>query len=458
MSMNASKVSEKHGNYLFSNKDLIHLFLPLVIEQVLERMVGLADSMMVAQVGEAAVSGVSLIDFIVALLISIFGALATGGAVVAGQYMGNKQMDEARHSASQLVWFVGAVSLGITALVYLAKPFILNVLFGKITAEVYNHAGIYLMFTGASIPFLALYSAGAAIFRTMGNSKLPMKIMLAVNILNVAGNAVLVLGFKMGTAGIAIPTLISRTLAAIIVLSLALNKKNELYLKKEFKPQYEAPMIKRILKVGLPFGIENGLFHFCRVLVLSLISTFGTASLAAYSVTNSISVFTTILGLAVNLGMTTIISRCVGLGDFDQTRYYHKKIIGIVYILHFVMNGLLLLLLPFILRIYNLSDETAAMTTTLLIWQVIFSVFVWPLGFTQPVTFRAAGDAKYPMYVNIASTFMLRIAMAYVLGGFLGLGLYGAYFAMFLDWILKAVLYTVHYVRKSWTRFRLIED
>jgi putative MATE family efflux protein len=443
-------------HYLFSNKDIFYLFLPLVIEQVLERLVGLVDSMMIAQVGEAAVSGVSLIDFIVALLISIFGALSTGGAVVAGQYMGNKQLDEARRSANQLVWFLGAVGLAVAVLVYTAKPLILKVLFGQITAEVYNHANIYFLITGVSIPFLALYSTGAAIFRTMGNSKLPMKVMLTMNILNVVGNAVLVFGFKMGTVGIAIPTLVSRVLAAVIVLSLALNKKNDLYLEKGFKPRYEAPVINRILKVGLPFGIENGLFHFCRILVLSLISTFGTASLAAYSVSGSIGIFTTILGLAINLGMTTIISRCVGLGDFDQTRYYHKKIIGIVFAAHFILNSLLILVLPFILRIYNLSDEATAMTTQFVILQAVFSVFVWPLGFVQPVTFRAAGDAKYPMIVNILSTFIMRIAMAYVLGGFLGMGAFGAYLAMFLDWILKAILYTIHYVRKSWTRFRLV--
>jgi putative MATE family efflux protein len=454
--MYASKVLNKQENYIFSNKDLFRLFLPLVIEQVLERLVGLADSMMVAQVGEAAVSGVSLIDFIMALLISIFGALATGGAVVAGQYMGNKQMNEARRSANQLVWFVGVVALAVMALVYAAKPLILNVLFGQISADVYDHANIYLMITGASIPFLALYSAGAAVFRTMGNSKLPMKIMLAMNILNVAGNAVLVLGFKMGTAGIAIPTLVSRVLAALIVITLALNKKNDLHLDKNLKPPYDSGMIKKILRVGLPFGIENGLFYFGRVLVLSLISTFGTASIAAYSVTGSIAIFTTILGLAINLGMTTIISRCVGLGDFEQTRYYHKKIIGIVYGAHFVMNGLIVLLLPFILRVYNLSEAANAMTSRLVIWQALFSVFVWPLGFVQPVTFRAAGDAKYPMIVSILSMFAMRIVMAYVLGGFLGMGVFGVYIAMFMDWILKAVLYTIHYVRKSWTRFRLV--
>jgi putative MATE family efflux protein len=454
--MMIARVLKTPPNYLFSNKDLFKLFLPLVIEQCLERLVGLADSMMVAQVGEAAVSGVSLVDFIIMLLISIFGALATGGAVVAGQYMGNKQMDESRRAANQLVWFTGTVALLIMALIYLAKPLILKVLFGQITQEVYNHANIYLNITGASIPFLALYSAGAAIFRTMGNSKLPMKIMLAMNILNVAGNAVLVLGLRMGTVGIAIPTLVSRALAAIIIITLALRKKNDLHLEKSLKPRYDIPMIRRILKVGLPFGIENGLFHFGRVLVLSLISTFGTASMAAYSVTGSIAIFTTILGLAINLGMTTIISRCVGLGDFDQTRYYHKKITGIVYAAHFVMNGLIVLLLPFILRIYNLSEAATAMTTQLVIWQAVFSVFVWPLGFVQPVTFRAAGDAKYPMTVSILSMFFMRIVMAYVLGGFLGMGVFGAYLAMFLDWIVKAVLYTVHYIRKSWTRFRLI--
>ena len=213
---------------LFTNQDLFKLFLPVIIEQFLEYLVGLADSIMVAHVGESAVSGVSLVDFVMALLISLFAALSTGGAVIAGQYMGRKQMEESREVANQLVWFSGAISVIIMVIIYLAKPFILNSLFGTITDDVRRDANTYLMITAVSIPFLALYNAGAAIFRTMGNSKLPMKVMLYMNIAHAVGNAILIYGFNFGTEGVAIPTLITRIAAAVIIITLALNKKQSI--------------------------------------------------------------------------------------------------------------------------------------------------------------------------------------------------------------------------------------
>jgi len=221
------------------------LFLPLIIEQFLEYIVGLLDSIMVAHVGEAAVSGVSLVDFVMALLISLFAALSTGGAVIAGQYMGKKQMKESREAVDQLVWFVGIFSIIIMVIIYLIKPLILNGLFGQITDEVRGDANTYLMITAISIPFLALYNVGAAIFRTMRNSKLPMKVMLAMNIAHAVGNAILIYGFNFGTAGVAIPTLITRIAAAVIIITVALNKRNSLYIKKSLNHKFNWPMIKK---------------------------------------------------------------------------------------------------------------------------------------------------------------------------------------------------------------------
>lgn len=441
---------------LFTNRDLFKLFLPLIIEQFLEYLVGLADSIMVSYVGESAVSGVSLVDFVMALLISLFAALSTGGAVIAGQYMGKNQMKESKEAVNQLVWFAGVTSVIITVIVYLVKPLILNGLFGQITDEVRRDANTYLMITAVSIPFLALYNAGAAIFRTMGNSKLPMKIMLVMNIVHAVGNAILIYGFHFGTAGVAIPTLISRIAAAVIIIALALNRNQAIYIKKSLKHKFNWPMIKKILSIGVPYGLENGLFFFGRIIVLSLVATFGTAAIAANAVSGTIVMFQVLPGMAIGLGLTVIISRCVGAGDYEQAKYYTKKIMGIVYAAHVVSCILVLALLPSIMNVYGLSETATALTKQNVWWHGIFMVVIWPLAYTLPVTFRASGDAKFPMMVGILSMFFCRIALAYILGIHFNMGMFGTWVAMFIDWIVKAVIFIYRYISGKWTKFHAI--
>lgn len=441
---------------LFTNRDLFTLFLPLIIEQFLEYMVGLADSIMVANVGESAVSGVSLVDFVMALLISLFVALATGGAVIAGQYVGRKRMEESREAADQLVWFVGAVSIIIMVIIYLIKPFILNGLFGQITDEVRRDADIYLMITAISIPFLALYNAGAAIFRTMGNSKLPMMVMLAMNIAHAVGNAILIYGFHFGTEGVAIPTLLSRIAAAVIIITLAFNKKQSIYIKKSLKHKFNWSMIKKILGIGIPYGLENGLFFMGRIIVLSLVATFGTAAIAANAVSGTIVMFEVLPGMAIGLGLTVVISRCVGAGDFEQGKYYTKKVMAIVYVAHVVSCALVLALLPVILNVYGLSETATSLTTQIVWWHAAFTVLIWPLAYTLPVTFRATGDAKFPMVVGILSMFFCRIALAYLLGIYFNMGMFGTWVAMFIDWIVKAIIFVRRYISGKWTKFHAI--
>ncbi len=441
---------------LFTNGDLFKLFLPVIIEQFLEFLVGLADSIMVAYVGESAVSGVSLVDFVMALLISLFAALSTGGAVIAGQYMGKRQMKESREAADQLVWFAGAFSIIIMVIIYLAKPLILNGLFGQITDEVRRDANTYLMITAISIPFLALYNAAAAIFRTMGNSKLPMKVMLAMNIAHAVGNAILIYGFHFGTAGVAIPTLISRIAAAVIIITLALNKKQSIYIKKSLKHKFNWSMIKRILGIGVPYGLENGLFYFGRIIVLSLVANFGTAAIAANAVSGTIVMFQVLPGIAIGLGLTVVISRCVGAGDYEQVKHYTKKIMGIVYVANVLSCALVLALLPSILNVYGLSDTATSLARQIVWWHAAFTVAIWPLGYTLPVTFRASGDAKFPMIVGILSMFFCRIALAYLIGIYFNMGMFGTWVAMFIDWIVKAVIFVCRYISGKWTKFQAI--
>jgi putative MATE family efflux protein len=441
---------------LFTNKNLFKLFLPLIIEQFLEYLVGLADSIMVAFVGESAVSGVSLVDFVMALLISLFAALSTGGAVIAGQYMGKKKVKEAREAANQLVWFVGVLSVIIMIIIYLMKPLILNGLFGRITEEVRGDANTYLMITALSIPFLALYNVGAAIFRTMGNSKLPMQVMLAMNIAHALGNAMLIYGFHFGTAGVAIPTLISRIAAAVIIMTMALSKKHSIYIEKNLKHKFNWSMIKKILSIGAPYGLENGLFYLGRIIVLSLVASFGTAAIAANAVSGTIVMFQVLPGMAIGLGLTVVISRCVGAGDYEQAKYYTKKVIGVVYVAHVVSCIIVLNLLPFIMKVYGLSENATALATQSIWYHAAFMVLIWPLAYTLPTVFRAAGDAKFPMMVGVLSMFFCRIAFAYILGIYFHMGMFGTWVAMFIDWIVKASIYAGRYMSGKWTRFHAI--
>ncbi len=342
-------------NLLYSNKDLRELMYPLLIEQTLAFGLGLADSMMVAQVGEAAVSGVSLVDFVMMLLISVFAALAGGGAVIVGQYFGHKELDRANYSASQLTKFAFWFSVAIMIAIYALREPILGGLFGAITPEVRASADTYFTIVVASIPFIALYNCGAAIFRTMGNSRLPMKIVVMMNLMNIAGNALLVFGFHMGVAGIAIPTLISRFGAATVVILLARKKTLTLYIRNWLLVRTDYPMLKKILRVAAPFGFENGMFQFGRLLVLTIVSRFGTAAIAANSVGGTISFLQSLPGMALNIGLSVIIARCIGANDEEQARWYAQKIIKIIHFCFLFSCFGVIAILPLLMKIYNLS-------------------------------------------------------------------------------------------------------
>ena len=442
-------------NYMFSNKYLAKLFIPLVIEVFLEYLVGLIDSIMVANVGEDAVSAVFLVDFVIAFLISIFAAIATGGAVASGQYIGAKDIEHADDSINQLIRFLLLFSVVITILIYIFKDYLLTILFGSITEEVRNNANTYILIVAASIPFLALYNGGASMFRTIGNSKISMKIMISMNILNVIGNAVLIYVFKMGIAGAAISTLISRIEAALIIIILGLNKKNLIYIKNKIKYKMTFSAVKRILSVGIPYGIENGMFYFGRLLILSLVSTFGTASIAANSVSTLIASFEVLPGMAIGLGLTTVISQCVGANDYNQTKYYTKKIIAIIYISQTITSIIILSLLPFFFFLYHLSAEATSYTYKLS-WYHAVMMIIWPLGYSLPVVFRASGDAKFPMAVASISMIVCRIVLAYVFALYFHMGMIGTWIAMFADWIVKALIFTYRYLSGKWIKFKYI--
>ena len=451
--MNIFKTPE---GYLYSNKALLYLFIPLLVEYALEFFVGLADSIMVASLGEAAISGVSLVDFLMQLLIFSFSALATGGAVVAGQYLGDKQLDKAQNSATQLVWFSTILSTVLMILVVILRQVLIGVLFGQIEADVWHNADMYLYIVALSIPFIAIYNAGAAIFRTTNDAMLPMKIMLVCDVLNILGNAYCIYFLGWDVRGVAIPTVISRVVAALAVLYFVVDKDYKLHIKRTLRHRFDTKILKKVLRVGIPYGIENGLFQLGRVLVLSLVSTFGTMAIAANSVGYAIGIFSVLPGFAINLGLTAVISNCVGADDYDQARYYNKKCLILVFISHIIINVVIFAILPLVLGIYNLSAETARMTTEMVIWHGIFAIIIWPLSFTIPATFRGAGDSKSVMYISLAVMFTCRIALSYVIADWMGIGVFGTWIAMFIDWYVRAGIYIYRYFSNKWTEYRVV--
>ena len=443
-------------NRFFSNADLCKLIVPLIIDQFLQAFVGLADSIMVASVGEAAVSGVSLIDTIMVLILNIFTALATGGAVIAGQFLGKKRDEMACKSTNQLISFTLKASLIIMLLYYLGRNFITHVVFGKIEADVMYNCNVYMMIVFASIPMTALYNAGAAIYRAMGNSAVAMKISMLMNAINLGGNALLIFVFHRGVEGVAIPTLVSRTVACVIMMFLMNNQKHTLHLYHPFSFKTDWGLLKKILYIGVPNGLENSMFQLGKILVLSIVTSFGTASIAANAVSNNVATFAVLPGMSVGFAILTVGAQCVGAGDYEQVRYYTKKLMKIVYVSLFAANILVVLAVPYIIKIYGLSAEASQYAHKILIYHSICAVTIWPLSFSLPNTLRAAADVTYTMILSIISMWIFRIGFSVVLGVYCHMGVFGVWVAMTIDWLFRAVCFSIRYLRGKWKHAALV--
>lgn len=438
-------------NRLFSKKDLRKLIIPLILEQTLAITVGMADTMMISSAGEAAVSGVSLVDMFNNLIISVLAALATGGAVVTSQCIGAGRREEACRSARQLVFTEAAITIGISVLVLLFHRQILGLFFGQIEADVMQNAIIYLIISVFSFPLLAVYDSCAALYRSMGNAQITLKISLLMNVINVVGNAIGVYVLKLGVAGVAIPSLVSRGVAGVVLFTLLHNPDNLVFLTRG-KFKVDGTIVKRILFIGIPSGIENGIFQLGRVLVVSIIAAFGTSQIAANGVANSLDSMGCIVGQAMSLAMITVIGRCVGAGEEGQVRYYTKKLLGETYFYTAVINSIILLLLPWILQIYGLGEETTRLSYILVMIHDGMAIFLWPASFVLPNMLRACNDVKYTMVVSIFSMITFRIGFSYVFGVRMGWMAVGVWAAMVIDWVFRVLCFVGRYLAGTWRK------
>lgn len=424
---------------IYSNRALKRLLVPLVIEQVLVMLVGMVDTVMVASAGEAAVSGVALVDMVNYLIITVMAALTTGGSVIISQYAGGRQPAQAERSAGQLMMVTLLLSAAILAVCLLGRDAILRLFFGSVEADVMAAAQTYFMITACSFPFLGIYDAGAALYRVMGKTSVTMYVSLTMNVINVIGDFIGVSVLHAGVAGVAVPTLLSRAFAAVVMSRLAFRRQNSIPLYWHHILMWDTPVVRRILRIAVPNGLENGLFALGKVLVTSIVAGFGTVQIAANGVANSVDQIAVIVVNAVNLAMVPVVGQCVGASDYTQAAHYTKKLMKISYISTAVLGLAVCVLLPVLLPLYGLSAHTLRLAALLIVLHNALALLLHPTSFNLADSLRAAGDARFTMIVGICSMIVFRLGSALLFGKLLGLRIVGVWIAMGMDWLARSI-------------------
>ena len=447
---------EPNSKLLFSNLDLRKLIIPLVLEQMLVMMVGLVDVMMITHAGEAAVSGVSLVTSLNMFFIFVFGALATGGSVVISQYIGKGDKENGCYTASQLVTSGILLSTTLMAVALLLRYPMLRILFGGVEADVMVASLTFFTITALSYPFLALHSVGAAMFRSMGKTNITLYVTIVMNVINIIGNAIAIFILDAGVFGVALVTLIARAVAAVIMIALSYNSKNQVYIRIRQILSIKLDLIRLILKVAIPGSIETGLFQISRIFLLSIVATFGTTQIVANGVANSIDFLGAIVVISMGMAMTTVVGQCVGAGDFEQAKYYLKKLLKISFIGSLITNLAVIALCPLILNLFELSPEARQLSFILVVLHNSFVIIFGAIGMPISGAIRAAGDVKFSMAVSIFATAICRIVLALIIGVWLGLGIIGVWIAMGLDWGIRAALFGWRYKSGKWMEHKLV--
>lgn len=442
--------------HLFSNKDLRILLIPLVIEQILNALMGTVDTMMVSNVSSSAISAVSLVDSINVLVIQVFSALAAGGTIICSQYMGQKDTKNAIRTAQQLVMVVTVISLAITAVCVIWQVPILRLVFGKVEASVMRDSEIYFLYTALSFPFIGIFNAGSSVFRAQENTRLPMVVSVISNVMNIVGNAILIFGFHMGVAGAAISTLISRIFCAVVIMWYLRMPRQEIVVRDYMKIRPDGKRIKTLLAVGIPTGIENGMFQFGKLAIQSTVSTLGTAAIAAQAMTNILENMNGIAAMGIGIGLMTIVGECIGAGRRDEAIYYTKKLSWIAEVVVVISCILVYLLTEGITKVGGMEPESAKMCLYMMGWITVVKPLVWVLAFIPAYGMRAAGDVKFSMILSCISMWICRVSLCIFLCRVMGFGPIAVWIGMFTDWTVRGIVYMIRFRSRKWMDHQVI--
>lgn len=442
---------------MFTKKQIWALLIPLMIEQVLTSLMGTADTMMVSTAGSAAISAVSLVDAINVLVIYVFSAMATGGAIICAQYLGRGDRKQANDTGKQLVITVTAISLAVAAVIVVLRAPLLQLIFGRVEADVMANASVYLLITGISYPFIALYNAGAALFRVDGNSRLPMVISTISNVVNVVLNAVLIFGFHMGVAGAALATLVSRIMCAVAVMFFLRQPHQAIVVRDYRKMRPDFKRILNIMAVGIPTGIENGMFQLGKLAIQSTVSTLGTTAIAAQAMANVLEALNSHAQVGIGLGMMTIVGQCMGAGRKDEAARYIKRLTGYSYAATAIACGLTALIVKPVTILGGMEAAAAALCIHMTLIICVVKPLVWPMAFTAAYGMRAAGDVRFSMIMSACVMWLCRVVIATILMRFCGFGPMGVWIGMFCDWTVRASIYLIRFRSGRWAMKQVIK-
>ena len=445
-----------YGNLLFPRRALWMLLIPLIIEQMLNSLMGMVDTLMVSRVGAEAISAVSLVDSINNLVLQVFAAMAAGAAIICSQYLGRKDEKGCNDAAKQIVLTVVVISSVIMIIgVGFRKP-LLHLIFGSVEEAVMTNAQIYFLITALSYPFIALFQAGAAFYRACGNSKFTMKTALIANVANIVGNTLFIFVLQMGAAGAAVSTLISRALCAFVVFYALRKPGYAIQLKNYFSIRPDLNLIVKILAIGVPSGIENGMFQFGKLAIQSTVSSLGTAAIAAQAMTI---IFENVNGMAavgIGIGLMTGVGQSIGAGRQEEAKYYIVKLAGYAEVAMIISCILVYIAARPVTVLAGMSEESTALCMQMILAITIVKPLLWVPSFTPPNGLRAAGDVRFSMITATLTMWLCRVALSIFLMRVVKTGPIGVWYGMFADWGVRGVIFTIRFVRGKWLRFKVI--
>ena len=445
-----------YGNLLFPRRALWMLLIPLIIEQMLNSLMGMVDTLMVSRVGAEAISAVSLVDSINNLVLQVFAAMAAGAAIICSQYLGRKDEKGCNDAAKQIVLTVVVISSVIMIIgVGFRKP-LLHLIFGSVEEAVMTNAQMYFLITALSYPFIALFQAGAAFYRACGNSKFTMKTALIANVANIVGNTLFIFVLQMGAAGAAISTLISRALCAFVVFYALRKPGYAIQLKNYFSIRPDLNLIVKILAIGVPSGIENGMFQFGKLAIQSTVSSLGTAAIAAQAMTI---IFENVNGMAavgIGIGLMTVVGQSIGAGRQEEAKYYIVKLAGYAEVAMIISCILVYIAARPVTVLAGMSEESTALCMQMILAITIVKPILWVPSFTPPNGLRAAGDVRFSMITATLTMWLCRVALSIFLMRVVKTGPIGVWYGMFADWGVRGVIFTIRFVRGKWLRFKVI--
>lgn len=445
------------SQHLYNNTDLRKLLLPIIVEQLLSSLMGTADTMMVSNIGSAAISAVSLVDSINILVIQALAALAAGGAILCAQYLGSHNQKEANQAARQVLFVMVFLSTALSAFCLIFRDPLLGLIFGKVEADVMSNSKIYFFLTLLSFPFIGLYDAGASIMRSQNNSRNPMLISVISNFLNIGGNAILIFVFGMGVKGAAISTLVSRIFCAVVVILQLRNDQAPICITNYFSIRPDWTLIKKILFIGIPSGIENSMFQFGKLAIQSTVSTLGTVAIAAQAMTNILENLNGIAAIGIGIGLMTVVGQCLGAGRQDEAVYYVKKLSWLAEAVVITSCLLVFILTKPITILAGMEPASARLCLSMITFITIVKPISWVMSFIPGYGMRAAGDVKFSMITSCCTMWLCRVSLCIYLCRVWGFGPIAVWIGMFSDWTLRAIIFGIRFHSGKWLNHHVID-